>query len=81
MGNNVSVTAPTAGATGIDVPELSDLVYERALGSARFMKTVRARHHDGIVLVKVFVKSDPRMSLDERKQQIIRELCGCTSSI
>lgn len=74
MGNNVSVTAPTAGATGIDVPELSDLVYERALGSARFMKTVRARHHDGVVLVKVFVKSDPRMSLDDRKQQIIREL-------
>ncbi|CAN8102358.1 unnamed protein product [Discula destructiva] len=73
MGNSVSVTAPTAGAAGIDVPELSDLIYERALGSARFMKTIRARHHDGIVLVKVFVKSDPRLSLEERKQQIIRE--------
>lgn len=73
MGNSVSVTAPSAGAAGIDVPELSDLVYERALGSARFMKTIRARHHDGIVLVKVFVKSDPALSLDEPKQQIIRE--------
>lgn len=65
------MTSPSAGAAGIDVPELADLVYEKAIGSSRFMKSIRARHHDGVVLAKVFVKPYTPMSLDEHRQKII----------
>ncbi|KUI54795.1 Phosphoinositide 3-kinase regulatory subunit 4 [Cytospora mali] len=71
MGQGFSVTTPSAGAAGIDVPELADLVYEKATGSARFMKSIRARHHDGVVLVKVFIKPYTPMSLDKYRQMII----------
>lgn len=71
MGQGFSLTAPPPGVAGIDVPELADLVYEKSIGAARFMKSIRARHHDGIVLVKVLIKPYP-MSLDEYKQAIIR---------
>lgn len=73
MGQGFSVTTPAAGAAGIEVPELADLVYEKTLGSARFMKTIRARHHDGVVLVKVFIKPYTPMSLSRFRQEIIRE--------
>ncbi|KAK0629678.1 hypothetical protein B0T17DRAFT_606851 [Bombardia bombarda] len=72
MGQGFSLAAPPAGAAGIDVPELADLVYEKSLGAARFMKTIRARHHDGVVLVKIIIKPYS-MSLDKYKQEIIRE--------
>lgn len=71
MGQGFSVTSPSAGAAGIDVPELADLIYEKAIGSSRFMKSIRARHHDGVVLAKVFVKPYTPMSLDEHRQKII----------
>ncbi|ROW14509.1 hypothetical protein VPNG_03152 [Cytospora leucostoma] len=73
MGQGFSVTGPPAGAAGIDVPELADLIYEKAVGSARFMKSVRARHHDGVVLVKVFIKPYTPMSLDEYRHKLIYE--------
>lgn len=73
MGQGFSVTTPSAGAAGIDVPELADLVYEKTIGSARFMKSIRARHHDGVVLVKVFVKPYTPMSLDKYREKILRE--------
>ncbi|KAK1750970.1 Serine/threonine-protein kinase ppk19 [Echria macrotheca] len=72
MGQGFSLTAPPPGAAGIDVPELADLVYEKSMGTARFMKTIRARHQDGVVLVKVLIKPY-QMSLDKYKQAIIRE--------
>jgi phosphoinositide-3-kinase, regulatory subunit 4 len=73
MGQGFSLATPAAGVAGIDVPELGDLVYEKSIGSARFMKSIRARHHDGVVLVKVLVKPHTAMSLDRYKQDIIRE--------
>lgn len=70
MGQAFSLTTPPAGASGIDVPGLGDLLYEKSIGSARFMKSVRARHRDGLALVKVLVK--PRlMSLEKYRQAII----------
>lgn len=72
MGQGFSLTTPSVGSAGIDVPELSDLVYEKSLGVARFMKSVRARHHDGLVLVKVFVKPYTPMALEKYKKRIIR---------
>ncbi|KAK4155031.1 hypothetical protein C8A00DRAFT_32210 [Chaetomidium leptoderma] len=72
MGQAFSLATPRAGGAGIDVPELADLVYERSVGTGGFMKSVRARHHDGVVLAKVLLKPYP-MSLDEYKREIIRE--------
>ncbi|KAI5868492.1 ARM repeat-containing protein [Durotheca rogersii] len=73
MGNSYSLTTPYAGAAGIDVPELSDLVHERSIGSARFMKSIRARHHDGVVLAKVTVKPYTPLSLREYGDKILQE--------
>ncbi|KAK3352948.1 hypothetical protein B0T25DRAFT_196996 [Lasiosphaeria hispida] len=72
MGQGFSLTAPPPGAAGIDVPELADLVYEKSIGSARFMKSIRARHHEGVVLVKVLIKPY-QMPLEKYKQEILRE--------
>lgn len=72
MGQGFSLATPPAGAAGIDVPELADLVYEKSIGTGRFMKSVRARHRDGVVLTKVLIKPYP-MSLDSYKKEIIRE--------
>jgi phosphoinositide-3-kinase, regulatory subunit 4 len=80
MGQGFSLATPSAGSASIDVPELSDLVYERSIGNARFMKFIRARHHDGMVGVKVLVKPYTPMSLDRYKKEIISTLyqldCG-----
>lgn len=73
MGNSYSLATPYAGAAGIDVPELADLVHERSIGSARFMKSIRARHHDGVVLAKVTVKPFIPLSLREHGEKILRE--------
>lgn len=73
MGNAWSITAPSAGSTGIDVPELADLVYERTIGGARFMKSIRARHHDGVVVVKGTAKPANKPSLKTFGETILRE--------
>jgi phosphoinositide-3-kinase regulatory subunit 4 len=73
MGQGFSLTSLAAGSAGIDTPELADLVYERSIGNALFMKSIRARHHDGVVLVKVMVKPYP-MKLGKYKRKIIRKL-------
>ncbi|KAL1992395.1 hypothetical protein VTN49DRAFT_4427 [Thermomyces lanuginosus] len=73
MGQGYSLTTLSAGAAGIDVPELSDLVYEKSLGSARFMKSIRARQRNGLVFVKVIMKPYPSMKLDPYVKEIIRE--------
>jgi hypothetical protein len=70
MGQGFSLQALSAGPGGIDVPELSDLTYEKSMGSARFMKSIRARHDDGVVLVKVVVKPYV-MKLDKYRKRII----------
>ena len=78
MGQGFSLTTLFAGSAGIDVPELADLVYEKSVGTARFMKSIRARHQDGVVLVKVVVKPYP-MKLEKYKRRIIRmSICKIT---
>ncbi len=56
MGQSVSLAPVPAAAAGINVKELEDLWYERTLGSARFMKCVRARHSNGLVVVRVAMR-------------------------
>lgn len=73
MGQSYSLTTPYAGSAGIDVPELSDLAHERSLGDARFMKAIRARSYDGLVLAKVTVKPHTPMSLESYGTKIMQE--------
>ncbi|XP_006455255.1 hypothetical protein AGABI2DRAFT_121189 [Agaricus bisporus var. bisporus H97] len=54
----------TSGALDSFVAELGgDIVYDKSLGSARFLKIVKCRHRNGFLVVKVFIKPDPGLSL------------------
>lgn len=72
MGQGYSLTTLSAGSAGIDIPELSDLVYEKSMGGGRFMKSIRARQQNGLVFVKVIMKPYPRMKLEPYVRAIIR---------
>ncbi|KAI5285644.1 Serine/threonine-protein kinase [Ascosphaera aggregata] len=73
MGQGYSLTSLSAGSAGIDIPELSDLVYEKSLGASRFMKSIRARHRDGYIAVKVIMKPYHGMDLDSYVRTLVRE--------
>ncbi|KAJ5559158.1 hypothetical protein N7535_008978 [Penicillium sp. DV-2018c] len=73
MGQGYSLTTLSAGSAGIDVPELSDLVYEKSMGGGRFMKSIRARQPNGLVFVKVIMKPFPTMELEPYIKAITRE--------
>ena len=63
MGQSLSLATLPGGSAGIDVPELSDITYEKSLGTARLMKCVRARHQDGLIVVKLVMKPLPTFEL------------------
>lgn len=71
MGQGYSLTTLSAGSAGIDVPELSDLVYEKSMGGGRFMKSIRAKRHNGLVFVKVIMKPYPSMKLEPYVKAIL----------
>ncbi|KAJ5783237.1 hypothetical protein N7457_005011 [Penicillium paradoxum] len=73
MGQGYSLTTLSAGSAGIDVPELSDLLYEKSMGGGRFMKSIRARQQNGLVFVKVIMKPFPTMELEPYIKAITRE--------
>ncbi|KAL2869199.1 ubiquitin-binding serine/threonine protein kinase VPS15 [Aspergillus lucknowensis] len=73
MGQGYSLTTLSAGSAGIDIPELSDLTYEKSMGGGRFMKSIRARQNNGLVFVKVIMKPYPSMKLEPYVRAIIRE--------
>ena len=72
MGQGYSLTTLSAGSAGIDVPELSDLVYEKSMGGGRFMKSIRARRQNGLGFVKVIMKPYPSLKLEPYIKAIIR---------
>lgn len=76
MGQGYSLTTLSAGSAGIDVPELADLTYEKSLGNARFMKSIRARHKDGLVVAKVVMKPYSSMKLDEYVRVLLSTASG-----
>ena len=47
------------------------------MGSSRFLKSVRARHKSGALVVKVFVKPDPALSL----KPFHRRIKGASASL
>ncbi|KAG5644667.1 hypothetical protein DXG03_007966 [Asterophora parasitica] len=66
MGNvhSGSTLTRTTGALDSFVAELGgDIIYEKSLGSARFLKSVKCRHRNGYIVIKVFIKPDPGLSL------------------
>ncbi|KAH7130299.1 hypothetical protein B0J11DRAFT_577843 [Dendryphion nanum] len=73
MGQGFSLTTLSAGSAGIDVPQLADIQYEKSLGKARFMKTVRARHKDGLVVARVVAKPYAQLNLDQYVKRLIEE--------
>ncbi|KAI8081764.1 uncharacterized protein BX664DRAFT_388695 [Halteromyces radiatus] len=72
MGNNISNVTAIVGVDSY-VSELGDVYYEKSLGNARFMKTIRGRHKDGLVVVKIFVKPKLGLSLRQHVKQLQRE--------
>jgi phosphoinositide-3-kinase, regulatory subunit 4 len=73
MGQGYSLTTLSAGSASIDIPELADLIHEKVLGTARFMKSIRARNQQGLVFVKAFVKPYPSFDLRKYLDVIIKE--------
>ncbi|KIW63919.1 hypothetical protein PV04_08883 [Phialophora macrospora] len=73
MGQGYSMTTLSAASASIDVPELADLVQEKTLASARFMKSVRARSQQGFVFVKAVMKPYSSFRVHEYVRQITEE--------
>ncbi|KAH7327960.1 hypothetical protein B0I35DRAFT_366464 [Stachybotrys elegans] len=73
MGQGFSLATPSAGSAGIDIAQLRDVQYEKSIGNARFMKSIRGRHDNGVVLVKVLVKPYSDVKLEQYKKQIIEQ--------
>ena len=73
MGQGYSMTTLSAASASIDIPELADLVHEKTLASARFMKSVRARSQQGFVFVKAVMKAYSSFQVHEYVRQIIEE--------
>eukprot|EP00842_Homolaphlyctis_polyrhiza_P006602 jgi/Hompol1/6943/HPOL_000975-RA len=75
MGNLVSSAAPRTALAGIDgcIAELPNITYDRSLGSSRFLKTVRCSHPDGPVVVKLFIKPEPGLSLKRYIKELMVE--------
>lgn len=67
------MTTLSAASASIDVPELADLVHEKTLASARFMKSVRARSQHGFVFVKAVMKPYSSFQVQEYVRQITEE--------
>ena len=74
MGATSSTLARSAGSGLLPESYLSELgdglTYERSLGTSRFFKTIKARHRDGQLVIKVFVKPDSSLDLRSRVRKI-----------
>jgi hypothetical protein len=77
MGQGYSLITLPAASAGIDVPEMADILYEKSLGNARFMKCIRARHKNGLVIAKVVMKPYPQLRLDE----YVTAILGMTATL
>ncbi|WOO86061.1 Phosphoinositide 3-kinase regulatory subunit 4 [Vanrija pseudolonga] len=61
---NISSMARASTALDSYVSELgTDISYDKSLSSSRFMKTIVARHKNGPLVLKIFIKPDTNMTL------------------
>ena len=62
MGNTLARPSsfPNPLTTSLDsyVSELPDIVYEKSMGTSRFMKTIKCHHKEGPIVVKIFIKPE-----------------------
>ncbi|GAA6055457.1 hypothetical protein JCM3770_002836 [Rhodotorula araucariae] len=74
MGAAVSLPQAAAPAQPGTDPFFAELgggiVYDKGMGTSRFLKCVRARHKHGALVVKVFAKPDPALSLKHFHRRI-----------
>ncbi|KAN0103594.1 ARM repeat-containing protein [Russula decolorans] len=77
MGNTQSgytLTRTAAATLDSFISELGpEIVYEKSLGSSRFLKTVRCRHRNGPVVVKIYIKPDLGLSLSRYQRRLKAE--------
>ncbi|KAK9471858.1 uncharacterized protein V1510DRAFT_426608 [Dipodascopsis tothii] len=66
---DVTPSAPTVGIESY-VDELGGIQYDKTCGSARFMKTVKGRRKDGLVIVKIFIKPVANLSLVNYRKKL-----------
>lgn len=73
MGNQLSLITPSSATFAIDayVAELRNVQYDKNLGNARFLKTVRGFNDDGPVVVKIFIKPTPNMELTSYHKELL----------
>ncbi|KAM9782637.1 LOW QUALITY PROTEIN: phosphoinositide 3-kinase regulatory subunit 4 [Neosynchiropus ocellatus] len=71
MGNQLAGIAP-AQILSVDsyFSDIHDHAYDKSLGSTRFFKVARAKHSEGLVVVKVFAIQDPSLPLPSYKQEL-----------
>ena len=76
MGNQLAGIAPSQ-ILSVDsyFSDIHDHEYDKSLGSTRFFKVARAKHREGLVVVKVFAIQDPSLPLTSYKQEIGRASC------
>jgi hypothetical protein len=48
-----------------------------SIGSARFLKTVKCRHRNGFLVIKIFIKPDPGLSLRTYMRRLKSEFLVC----
>ncbi|XP_058513084.1 phosphoinositide 3-kinase regulatory subunit 4 isoform X3 [Ochotona princeps] len=71
MGNQLAGIAPSQILSVESYfSDIHDLEYDRSLGSTRFFKVARAKHREGLVVVKVFAIQDPTLPLTSYKQEL-----------
>uniref|UniRef100_A0AAV2ME79 non-specific serine/threonine protein kinase n=1 Tax=Knipowitschia caucasica TaxID=637954 RepID=A0AAV2ME79_KNICA len=71
MGNQLAGIAPSQ-ILSVDTyfSDIHDYEYDRSLGSTRFFKVARAKHREGLVVVKVFAIQDPSLPLTSHRQDL-----------
>ncbi|KAI5106465.1 phosphoinositide 3-kinase regulatory subunit 4 isoform X1 [Silurus meridionalis] len=71
MGNQLAGIAPSQ-ILSVDsyFSDIHEYEYDKSLGSTRFFKVARAKHREGLVVVKVFAIQDPSLPLTSYKQEL-----------
>lgn len=71
MGNQLAGIAPSQ-ILSVDsyFSDIHDHEYDKSLGSTRFFKVARAKHREGLVVVKVFAIQDPSLPLTSYRQEL-----------
>lgn len=71
MGNQLAGIAPSQiFPVEYYLADLPDYIYDINLGSTRFFKVARAKHKEGLTVVKVFAIRDPSLPLKTHKEKL-----------